>query len=575
MRLGQSVKRSVLLFIMKPLLDKPGKRRRRRPTFREIFGDFEVSSSSDEGSLEQLDRKQEKKQYFKERIQVLDKSSGLDNFWAFTGPGFLMSIAYLDPGNIESDLQTGTRAKFSLLWVLLLATIVGLMMQRLAARLGVVADLHLAELCYDQYRPGPRILLWLMVEVAIIGSGVQEVIGTTIALHLLSNQFIPLWLGAVITIGDTFTFLALDKYGLRKLEALFAFLIAVMASSFGYGYFVAKPDKWQVLEGMLVPTLESRQVWQALGVVGAVFMPHNLYLHSALVKSRGLDRSNPDDLSKANKYFFIESGIALAVAFAINVVVVSVFGSGLHGMTNKQVLHLCLNSSNAQGNIFPNNDDQVDPDLYKGGVYLGCRYGQAATYIWAIGILASGQSSTMTGTYSGQFVMEGFLNLQWKRWHRILVTRTLAIAPTLLVTSSNSILELTSLNNLLNCLMALQLPFALIPTVTFTSNQQIMGNFVNGWLTKVFGCALCLTAIGVNVFFVTTIFCDLAVYNKVLVCVLMGMYVCFCAYLIMDLILVIIGSEKPAKSWPLLDDIFVCHNWNENSRLYDPSIPAF
>ena len=199
--------------------------------------------------------------YFDERVAVPRdevefrgyKSFSFRKLWAFTGPGFLMSIAYLDPGNVESDLQSGTVAQYRLLWVLMWATVLGLMMQRLAARLGTVTGLHLAEICYRQYPTLPRIVLWLCTEVAIIGSDMQEVIGTAIALYLLSNRMIPLWGGVLITVADTFTFLGLDKYGLRKLELFFAFLITVMALSFGYEYVVAAPDQGQVITGLMLP----------------------------------------------------------------------------------------------------------------------------------------------------------------------------------------------------------------------------------------------------------------------------------------------------------------------------------
>ena len=203
----------------------------------------------------------QRRTYFDERVAVPRdevegegfKSFSFRKLWAFTGPGFLMSIAYLDPGNVESDLQSGTVAQYRLLWVLMWATVLGLMMQRLAARLGTVTGLHLAEICYRQYPTLPRIALWLCTEVAIIGSDMQEVIGTAIALYLLSNRTIPLWGGVLITIVDTFTFLGLDKYGLRKLEFFFAFLITVMALSFGYEYVVAAPDQGQVITGLLLP----------------------------------------------------------------------------------------------------------------------------------------------------------------------------------------------------------------------------------------------------------------------------------------------------------------------------------
>merc|ERR1712212_1416927 len=164
-----------------------------------------------------------------------------------------MSIAYLDPGNIESDLQSGANAQYKLLWVLMWATILGLLMQRLAARLGVVTGQHLAEVCYRRYRKIPRIILWIMIEIAIIGSDMQEVIGTALAIYILSNKAIPLWGGVLITIADTFTFLGLDKYGLRKLELFFALLIAIMAWSFGYEYVVAAPDQVELIKGLVIP----------------------------------------------------------------------------------------------------------------------------------------------------------------------------------------------------------------------------------------------------------------------------------------------------------------------------------
>ncbi|XP_037943039.1 protein Malvolio-like [Teleopsis dalmanni] len=179
-----------------------------------------------------------KQAYFSDEKVLIPESDKIGfswrKLWAFTGPGFLMSIAYLDPGNIESDLQSGAVAKYKILWVLLWATVLGLLMQRLAARLGTVTGLHLAEMCYRQYKKVPRFILWIMIEIAIIGSDMQEVIGTAIAIYLLSNKIIPLWGGTLITIVDTFTFLFLDKYGLRKLEFLFGFLITVMAVTFGY-----------------------------------------------------------------------------------------------------------------------------------------------------------------------------------------------------------------------------------------------------------------------------------------------------------------------------------------------------
>ncbi|XP_003252193.1 natural resistance-associated macrophage protein 2 isoform X1 [Nomascus leucogenys] len=453
--------------------------------------------------------------YFNEKISIPEEEHSCFSFrklWAFTGPGFLMSIAYLDPGNIESDLQSGAVAGFKLLWILLLATLVGLLLQRLAARLGVVTGLHLAEVCHRQYPKVPRIILWLMVELAIIGSDMQEVIGSAIAINLLSVGRIPLWGGVLITIADTFVFLFLDKYGLRKLEAFFGFLITIMALTFGYEYVTVKPSQSQVLKGMFVPSCSgcrTPQIEQAVGIVGAVIMPHNMYLHSALVKSRQVNRNNKQEVREANKYFFIESCIALFVSFIINVFVVSVFAEAFFGKTNEQVVEVCTNTSSPHAGLFPKDNSTLAVDIYKGGVVLGCYFGPAALYIWAVGILAAGQSSTMTGTYSGQFVMEGFLNLKWSRFARVVLTRSIAIIPTLLVAVFQDVEHLTGMNDFLNVLQSLQLPFALIPILTFTSLRPVMSDFANGLGWRIAGGILVLVICSINMYFVMVYVRDL------------------------------------------------------------------
>ncbi|XP_053564191.1 natural resistance-associated macrophage protein 2 [Bombina bombina] len=476
--------------------------------------------------------------YFDEKIPIPEDEVytcfSFRKLWAFTGPGFLMSIAYLDPGNIESDLQSGSVAKFKLLWVLLLATIIGLLLQRLAARLGVVTGLHLAEVCNRQYPKVPRIILWLMVELAIIGSDMQEVIGSAIAINLLSAGVVPLWAGVLITIVDTFFFLFLDKYGLRKLELFFGFLITLMAVTFGYEYITVSPDQGQLLKGMFFPYCEgcgTPQLEQAVGIVGAVIMPHNMYLHSALVKSREVNRANKKEVREANKYFFIESSIALFISFLINVFVVAVFAEAFFGKTNVEVLQECMNKTD-QSRLFPNNTESLEVDIYKGGVVLGCYFGPAALYIWAIGILAAGQSSTMTGTYSGQFVMEGFLNLKWSRFARVVLTRTIAITPTLLVAIFQDVERLTGMNDFLNVLQSLQLPFALIPILTFTSLPSVMSEFANGLGWKIAGSVLILIVCAINMYFVVVYVSalgHLALYIGA--GILSVVYLCFVSYL--------------------------------------------
>ncbi|XP_040890039.1 natural resistance-associated macrophage protein 2 isoform X2 [Toxotes jaculatrix] len=476
--------------------------------------------------------------YFEDKVPIpetVNQAFSFRKLWAFTGPGFLMSIAYLDPGNIESDLQSGAKAGFKLLWVLLLATIIGLLLQRLAARLGVVTGMHLAEVCNRQYPTVPRIILWLMVELAIIGSDMQEVIGCAIALNLLSVGRIPLWGGVLITITDTFVFLFLDKYGLRKLEAFFGFLITVMAISFGYEYVLVKPDQGELLKGMFVPYCAGCgpvQLEQAVGIVGAVIMPHNIYLHSALVKSRDVDRRNKKEVKEANKYFFIESTIALFISFLINVFVVAVFAQAFYNKSNMEVNAECNATGIPYTDLFPLNNGTLEVDIYKGGVVLGCFFGPAALYIWAIGILAAGQSSTMTGTYSGQFVMEGFLNLQWSRFARVLLTRSIAITPTLLVAIFQDVQHLTGMNDFLNVLQSMQLPFALIPILTFTSLKSIMNDFANGLAWKISGGVVILLVCAINMYFVVVYVTSLNNVPLYVIAALLSLaYLCFVGYL--------------------------------------------
>ncbi|NWQ95994.1 NRAM1 protein, partial [Burhinus bistriatus] len=483
--------------------------------------------------------------------------------WAFTGPGFLMSIAYLDPGNVESDLQCGAVAGFKLLWVLLWATVLGLLCQRLAIRLGVVTGKDLGEICYLYYPKVPRVLLWLMIEIAIIGSDMQEVIGTAIAFSLLSAGRIPLWGGVLITIVDTLFFLFLDKYGLRKLEAFFGLLITIMALTFGYEYVVVRPGQVEVLKGIFLPYCPGcgrEELLQAVGIVGAIIMPHNIFLHSSLVKTRAIDRSKKEAVQEANMYFLTESCLALFISFLINLFVMAVFGEAFYRQRNEDVHNKCVNSSVSRyASIFPANNETVSVDIYQGGVILGCYFGAVALYIWAIGILAAGQSSTMTGTYAGQFVMEGFLQLRWSRFARVLFTRSFAILPTVFVAAFKDVSHLTGMNDLLNVLQSIlvrwggtacpptaqpgscapltwlsfQLPFAVLPVLTFTSLRPLMQDFTNGLPGKVLMTLITGLVCAINCYFVVDFLPTLrGLGYHIPLGLLLAVYVAFVAYLI-------------------------------------------
>ncbi|KAA8522619.1 hypothetical protein F0562_013020 [Nyssa sinensis] len=427
-----------------------------------------------------------------EKVHIIGVNEGADEdytktppfswrkLWLFTGPGFLMSIAFLDPGNLEGDLQAGAIAGYSLLWLLLWATAMGLLVQLLSARLGVATGHHLAELCRDEYPRWATLLLWVMAEFALIGADIQEVIGSAIAIKILTNGVLPLWAGVTITALDCFLFLFLENYGVRKLEAFFAVLIATMALSFAWMFGETKPNGVELLLGILVPKLSSKTIQQAVGVVGCIIMPHNVFLHSALVQSREVDHHKSGRVREALNYYSIESTAALIISFIINLFVMTVFAKAFYG----------TDVANSIGLV---NAGQYLQEKYGGGFF-------PILYIWAIGLLAAGQSSTITGTYAGQFIMGGFLNLRLKKWLRALITRSFAIIPTIIVAlvfdSSEDTLDV--LNEWLNVLQSIQIPFALIPLLCLVSKEEVMGIFKIGPVLKTVSWLVAALVIAIN-----------------------------------------------------------------------------
>ncbi|XP_068655720.1 metal transporter Nramp3.2-like [Aristolochia californica] len=459
--------------------------RRLLPPFRSPVAGDEQDSSSEEEAAYQTEEKI--------RISTSDEDdieSGGDpsvtppfswrKLWLFTGPGFLMSIAFLDPGNLEGDLQAGAVAGYSLLWLLLWATVMGLLVQLLSARLGVATGRHLAELCREEYPRWARLLLWIMAEIALIGADIQEVIGSAIAIKILSHGVLPLWAGVVITALDCFIFLFLENYGVRKLEAVFAVLIATMALSFAWMFGDTKPNGKELLIGVLVPQLGSKTIRQAVGIVGCVIMPHNVFLHSALVQSRKIDSSKKGRVQEALNYYSIESAAALLISFMINLFVTTVFAKGFYGTEIADSIGL-------------GNAGQYLQEKYGGGLF-------PILYIWGIGLLAAGQSSTITGTYAGQFIMGGFLNLRMKKWMRSLITRSFAIVPTIIVAlvfeTSDSALDV--LNEWLNVLQSVQIPFAVVPLLCLVSKEDIMGIFRIGRFLKIVAWTVAILVMVIN-----------------------------------------------------------------------------
>ena len=432
------------------------------------------------------------------------------------GPGAILSHGYTDPGNIQSDMQTGTVVGYQLLWVLLFSTVIGLILQCLAVRLTVVTGRHLSQICYEEYGKLTRILLWLVVEISVIASDIQSVIGTAMAIYLLSNGGIPLWGGVIITCVDAFIVLFLELFGLRVLEGVFGLMLGVMTKSFGYEYVKSKPNQAEVFKGIFAPMCKEWDDYQwmmAVATIGAVLMPYNIYLHSGLISKKTIKRGMKGRLEAAKILYCVEAGIALLMAFIINLFVVCIFASGLYGKTYEQFYSICENSNNSRYHNISNGDLNGNMTITKtnfveGGVYLACQYGDATMYIWGISIFIAGQSSTMSKMFASQFVLEGFFDLKWKRWQTALFSRAFAIIPCILVafavsdTSSTYILNdnmklFSTFNDSLNYTMALMLPSALIPLLTFTCDKKIMGEYANS--TRVSICLfISVTGLGIG-----------------------------------------------------------------------------
>uniref|UniRef100_A0A5B7AZX1 Putative metal transporter Nramp6-like n=2 Tax=Davidia involucrata TaxID=16924 RepID=A0A5B7AZX1_DAVIN len=459
-----------------------------------------------------------------DQIVVPDKKSW-KNLFAYMGPGFLVSIAYIDPGNFETDLQAGAQYKYGLLWIILVASCAALIIQSLAANLGVVTGKHLAEHCRTEYSKVPNFILWVLAEISIVACDIPEVIGTAFALNMLFS--IPVWCGVLLTGLSTLVLLALQQYGVRKLEFLIAFLVFTIAACFFMELGYAKPNSSEVLNGLFVPQLKGNgATGLAISLLGAMVMPHNLFLHSALVLSRKIPRS-VNAIKEACRFYMIESGFALMLAFLINVSVISVSGS------------VC-NSSNL------NPDDQKscqDLDLNKASFLLRNVLGSWSSKLFAIALLASGQSSTITGTYAGQYVMQGFLDLRLKPWIRNFLTRCLAIVPSLIVAIIGGSSGAGKLIIIASMILSFELPFALIPLLKFTSSKTKMGSHANSIAISATTWIIGSLIMGINIYYLATSFIKLLLHSHLklaatVVCGILGfsgmlVYMAGIAYLVL------------------------------------------
>lgn len=372
--------------------------------------------------------------------------------FAFFGPAYLVSVGYMDPGNWATDLAGGSEFGYKLIWVLLMSNLMALVLQSLSARLGIVQGRDLAQCNREMYPRGINFILYVLAELAIAACDLAEVIGMAIGLNLLLH--IPLLFGVLFTLLDTFLLLYLQKLGMRKLEAFIIALISIIGLCFLTEMFISKPSMSGIVAGF-VPSLPGPgALYIAIGIIGATVMPHNLYLHSALVQTRKTGRDIPS-LKKAIRFNTIDSAIALNLAFFVNAAILilaaaTFFRSGMHTVASLQDAHRLL------AHLLSN---------------------KWASHLFAIALIAAGQSSTVTGTLAGQIVMEGYLRLRLNPWMRRLLTRVLAIVPAVLVILWSGDAKAESLLVLSQVILSMQLAFAVIPLIHFVSNKKDMGVF--------------------------------------------------------------------------------------------------
>ncbi len=405
-------------------------------------------------------------------VSIPDGARILKRMLAFFGPAYLISVGYMDPGNWATDLEGGSKFGYTLIWVLLASNIAAIVLQTLAARLGIVTGRDLAQSCRDQYPRSVNYMLWVLAEIGIVACDLAEVLGGAIGINLLFG--IPLLWGVVITGFDTLLFLAIQSFGIRKFESFILSLIFTIGVCFVFEIYWSAPHWGEAVKGF-VPSIPAGALYIVVGIIGATVMPHNLYLHSALVQSRAYDTS-PAGKRQACRFNLVDSALALNVAFFINAAILIVSAAAFYGkgteVTELQQAHKLLSPM------------------------LGTTLAGA---LFAVGLICSGQASTITGTLAGQIVMEGFLHFKIRPFLRRLVTRLLAIVPTILTVLFMGAEGSYKLLILSQVILSLQLSFAMIPLIHFTNDKRLMGDFVNSFWLKILSWAVALGILGLNI----------------------------------------------------------------------------
>jgi len=408
-----------------------------------------------------------------ESIDPSKAKSKWRKIFAFFGPAYLVSVGYMDPGNWATDLAGGSQFGYRLIWVLLMSNLMAVLLQSLSARLGIVQGRDLAQCNRAIYPKGINFILYLLAEIAIAACDLAEVLGMAIGLNLLIG--LPLIWGVSVTLLDTFLLLYLQRLGMRKMEAFIIALISIIGICFLIEMFYSKPDFGDVAKGFVPSLPNTAALYIAIGIIGATVMPHNLYLHSALVQTRKIGR-DVTSLKKAIKFNIIDSVLALNMAFFVNAAILilaaSVFFKTAHfGVASLQDAHQLL------------------------APLLGSKW---ASHLFAIALIAAGQSSTVTGTLAGQIVMEGYLRLRLNPWVRRLITRLLAIVPAIIVILWLGDKEVDSMLVFSQVLLSMQLAFAVIPLIHFVSDRKRMGQFAIGPVTKTVAWLVAIVIVYLN-----------------------------------------------------------------------------
>ena len=403
-------------------------------------------------------------------------------FWkklaAFTGPGLMVAVGYIDPGNWATDIEGGSRFGYTLLSVILISNLFAMLLQHLSLKLGIATGRDLAQACRDYYSRPVSFVLWLLSEIAIAATDLAEVIGSAIALNLLFG--LPLPVGVLFTAFDVLIVLYFQQKGFRIIESIVAGLMGIILLSFVYEMIVSQPSLAGIMGGLLPKkeiVTDSGMLYIAIGILGATVMPHNLYLHSSIVQTRNFKKDEPGKRS-AIRFATIDSTVSLALAFFINGSILILAASAFHANG-----HFAIADITDAYHL-------LDPVL---GVSL-------AGIFFALALLASGQSSTLTGTLAGQIVMEGFLNIRLKPWARRLLTRGIAIIPALIVSYLYGERGTAELLVFSQVILSLQLSFAVVPLVFFTSNNKIMGRFANSRPVMLLSWVIAAIIIGLNGF---------------------------------------------------------------------------